>query len=58
MSRSHRLRFWYFGSSSLLYNCWRLVNVLLRVESPETHEKPAIPAADVVEFVRREAGIG
>lgn len=57
-SRDFGLRYFYFAFASLLYNVWKLADLLLRVELDLTVDGPVVSFALVAGFVRRETGVG
>lgn len=57
-SRDFCLRYFYFTFASLLYNVWKLVDLLLRVVCDVDGEQTVVSFMSVAAFVRRETGIG
>lgn len=57
-SRSPTLRFFNFLFATLLYDVWRLVDLLVREEFGVEADAPVVPFSRVVAFARRATGIG
>lgn len=60
-SKDYRVRLFYFVAAVLMYNVWRLTNVLLRqMVSVNLGEKPPVPAGEIIEILTlyRDDAIG
>lgn len=57
-SRSPTLRFFNFLFATLLYDVWRLVDLLVCEEFGVETDAPVVPFSRIVAFVRRATGVG
>lgn len=57
-SPDHRFRYFNFAFACVLYNCWRLVDILVQLElDGEVGDKPAITANSFLTFAKKSYGL-